>query len=390
MATGTIVNISLSAMATTGLLFFAGVADLAQAGQAHAKMSGYVSKHSSSRSRGSSSKSRSTGSSSRHRGRYHASSRRRRHVVVRRVRYAYPMNFFLWKGPPFDQNMLSSDLSQKVRYNFLAGNADSYLADTLVRAGVFSYYPLRGGIFWRREPVKYVVVHSTETGNIMDAKRVIDSWGGGGRRHAGAHFVVDRDGRIYQAVDPDLGAVHVNIFKTLPGINNDNSVGIEMVHTHQQTYTPEQRASVIRLVSFLQDHFQVPDENVITHRYAQQGDHTDPVNFDWEGFLATKAEFRKQALATKMTELAEEAKTWWSTDEPRTTVFLQPNGPLPLPSDKPPVLNNNKPAPIKSSAEKKGNVAQEPLLRGPIEMDPEDANILNERSTSGPSLSGAR
>jgi hypothetical protein len=388
MATRPIVNISLFAMATTVLLFFAGVADFSEVGQANAKMSGYVSKR-TGRSSGTSARSRgrSTRSSSRHRGRYHSTSRRRRHTVVRRVRYAYPVNFFLWKGPAFDQNMLANDLAQKVKYNFLAGNADGYLADTLVRAGVFSYYPLRGGIFWRREPVKYVVVHSTETGNIMDGKRVIDSWGGGGRRHAGAHFVVDRDGRIYQAVDPDLGAVHVNIFKTLPGINNDNSVGIEMVHTHSQTYTTEQRASVIRLVSFLQDHFQVADENVITHRYAQQGDHTDPVNFDWEGFLATKAEFRKQALAIKMTELAEEAKTWWSTDEPRTTVFLQPNGPLPLPTDKPQSVNIK---PSKSYVEKKSNMVQEPALRGPIEMDPEDASLLNSPKTNGPSLSGVR
>jgi hypothetical protein len=99
----------------------------------------------------------------------------------------------------------------------------------------------------------------------------------------------------------------VNVFKTLPGINNDNSIGIEMCHTGHQTYPPEQRQSVIHLVSYLQDRYKVPDANVVTHRYAQRGDHTDPVNFDWDQFLADKDRFHYQALAYKVDRIQQES-----------------------------------------------------------------------------------
>jgi hypothetical protein len=131
----------------------------------------------------------------------------------------------------------------------------------------------------------------------QDARHVINAWSSGGRRHPGAQYIVDRDGTIFETVDPQYATVHVNIFKTVPGINNDDSVGIEMCHSSGQTYTAEQRASVIRLVTYLQDRYHVLDENVVTHRYAQQGDHTDPVDFDWDGFLSFKDAFHSKALA---------------------------------------------------------------------------------------------
>ncbi len=140
--------------------------------------------------------------------------------------------------PAFDATPLPDEISTQIKRSFYSGNAEQYPTRSLVRAGIASYYPMRGGIFWRREPIKYLIMHSTEPGIPVGAKTIIDGWSHGGRRHAGAHYVVDRDGTIYQAVDPDLATVHVNIFKTLPGINNDNSIGIEMCHQGGQDYPP--------------------------------------------------------------------------------------------------------------------------------------------------------
>lgn len=290
---------------------------------------------------------------------------RKRHVIAApKTRYAYPLTMFLWSAPHFDHTPLDDALKQKIRYAFLAGTAEKFPARSLVRAELVQHYPLRGGIFYRREAVKYIVVHSTETGIPMDGKRVIDSWSSVGRRHAGAQYVVDRDGIIYQSVDPDLATVHVNIFKTLPGINNDNSIGIEMVHTGAQTYTPEQKASVIRLVSYLQDRYKVSDENVITHRYAQQGDHTDPVAFDWDRFLKDKAGFRRQAIVAKMNEMVDEAGKWWNQNIPGAPIYQQLEKILPLPTGKeahkPSVATPPLTPPVSASS-----------LRGPIEEDPE-------------------
>lgn len=260
-----------------------------------------------------------TASSSRHHGRHHEKVTHHK-IVASKPRYAYPVDIFMNRPPEFDQSPLSSDAAQRVRAAFSNGLADSYPPAYLVRAGIVNFYSLRGGIFKRREPVKYVIVHSTETGVPQDARHVIDSWSGMGKRHPGAQYVVDRDGTIYESCDPELATVHVNIFKTLPGINNDNSIGIEMCHAGSQTYPPEQRAAVTKLVSYLQDRFHVLNENVVTHRYAQQGDHTDPVNFDFDAFLATKDDFHNNALAMKRSNGNEEIV---ENDLPVASVYLE-------------------------------------------------------------------
>lgn len=205
----------------------------------------------------------------------------------------------MMRAPEQDFSPLSGDETSIVHQAFQSGTAENYSPQHLVKAGVAHFYPLRGGIYRRREGVRYIIVHSTETGVPQESRRVIDSWSSAGRRHPGAQFCVDRDGTIWESVDPEYATVHVNIFKTLPGINNDNSIGIEMCHAGKQTYPAEQRTSVTRLVAYLQDRFNVANENVITHRYAQQGDHTDPVAFDFEEFLDIKNAFRNRALAMK-------------------------------------------------------------------------------------------
>ena len=234
-------------------------------------------------------------------GRHH-----HKHHVIAKTRYAYPINFFMTYAPYFDTSPLPDSVQQAVADGFTNGQAGSYPARYLVRAGLVKYHPLRGGIFWRREKVKYIVMHSTETGVPQSAPRVIDSWSSLGIRHAGAQYVVDRDGIIYQACDPDLGTVHLNIFKTLPHINNDNCIGIEMVHAGHQTYTQPQVDSVAHLVSYLKSRYHVSNENIITHRYAQQGDHTDPVNFDWNNFIVSVNQVdmkRDIAMAAKASSL---------------------------------------------------------------------------------------
>ncbi len=232
----------------------------------------------------------------------------------------------MMRAPEFDSSPLSEDQAMDVASDFARGVADKYPARTLVRAGVVKYHALRGGIYWRREPIKYIVMHSTETGIPVSGIRVIESWSSMGRRHPGAQYVVDRDGSIYQAVDPDLATVHINILKTLPGINNDNSVGIEMNHTGSQPYPEAQLNSVIKLVTYLQDRYSVSSENIITHRYAQQGDHTDPVHFDWKGFLSSKDRHRNQAIAYKMNSMEKQSGNWGSYTEPAAaSVDAMPN-----------------------------------------------------------------
>lgn len=243
-----------------------------------------------------------------HHGRHH------KHHVAHRPRYAYPVEMFMMHAPAFDTTPLPEDQSAQIAYDFKYGLASKHNPRALVRAGVVKFHPLRGGIFWRREPVKHIIIHSTETGIPVSAIRVIEGWSGRGRRHPGAQYVVERDGTIYQAVDPDLATVHINILKTLPGINNDNSIGIEMNHCGRQNYPPEMVQAVIRLVNYLQERYCVSQENIITHRYAQQGDHTDPVLFDWGGFLLATDKFRQNAIASRLDNIKDMSKSWQDFD----------------------------------------------------------------------------
>lgn len=321
------------------------------------------------------------------RSRHHVaskSSRHHGHVASKpHPRYAYPIGIFMRNAPAFDTSPLEAQEQRNIVEAFNTGTADGYPARTLVRSGLVKYHPLHGGIFWRREPVKYIVMHSTETGIPLSAVRVIESWSSMGIRHPGAQYVVDRDGTIYQAVDPDLATVHVNIFKTLPGINNDNSIGIEMNHTGSQDYPQEQRAAVIKLVNYLQRRYNVADGDIITHRYAQQGDHTDPVNFDWDGFIATKNGFRSQAIAYRSGRIREDARQWRSNPEPAVNTYLKPHGQVTSVKTSEPKDIEVKEEPV--SEMESGNGAAE--NRAPVSVSPQAPAAKASPSTG--STSGA-
>ena len=360
--------------------------------EARSKIAKKSSKKKASRKK---SKRRSTSSRSKRRHRSkkarHSKASSKRHKA-RAPKYAYPYDFFMMDAPAFDKSPLSAEQSQDMMRAFANGEAGDVPANMLVRGGVFKYHALKGGIFYRREPVKYIIMHSTETGNPnMDAVRVINSWSSRGRRHPGAQFVIDRDGTIWQCVDPDLGTVHINIFKTIPGVNNDNCIGIEMVHSGSQNYPPALVTSAVRLVNYLQERYNIEDENVTTHCYVQQGDHTDPVNFDWAGFIMQKNKLRTLALSRKMNKTRLASSQWRST-------------PMQIPGKKEVAgsivdgdkekddvnlleLKKDENAP-KTELEKKHpdvyKQIEEPKapttllqLRGPIELTPEDALKLN-------------
>lgn len=177
---------------------------------------------------------------------------------------------------------MSANARQAMKQRFINGQAGLYSPTDLISAGVFSYYPIVGGTFRRTSEMKNIVVHSTETGSVADAKMVIRSWNNSGRNHAGAQFIVDRDGTIYETVDPSYGTFHVNSYKTLHDVKNDNSIGIEIVRTGSQQYTPVQFKSVVCLVAYLKNHFQI--NQVWGHGQVQPSDRTDPCNFNWTAF----------------------------------------------------------------------------------------------------------
>ena len=198
---------------------------------------------------------------------------------------------YLWNAPSGEDSLLDDETKAMVEQQFHNGSSERYSTSSLIQANVFASCPLHGGVFKRHTTVKNIVLHSTETAREADAQRVILSWNHKGLRHAGAQFVVDRDGVIYCTADPEYGTTHVDNRRTRQGVNNDNSVGIEIVRTGTQEYSAAQMNSVVCLVRYLQDRFEVADNHIFGHGQVQPSDRSDPVNFDWQAFAADKQVF---------------------------------------------------------------------------------------------------
>lgn len=196
---------------------------------------------------------------------------------------------------------LSAARKKAIHHSFASGSAGSVSPRDMVRAGVFAYYPLRGGTFRRQMEIKAVVVHSTETASPATAKQIVQSWNNSGRNHAGTQYIIDRDGVIYQTADPTIGTFHVDSRITLEGVKNQNSIGIEIVRTGEQKYTNQQMQSIGRLVHYLTDRFNI--DEVWGHGQIQPADRSDPVGFNWTAFghnlkVLKASGARAQSLAT--------------------------------------------------------------------------------------------
>jgi hypothetical protein len=186
------------------------------------------------------------------------------------------------------------------RRDFRLGTARHIGYTELVRDGVFIRKPLEGSVFDRTQPVQFIVLHSTETKRPADAERVIDSWnnrGDNGKRlNPGTQFVVDRDGKIYTTASPDKATIHVNDSLTRR-VKNQNSVGIEIVRTGEQQYTYAQKMALTRLVSYLQDRYQIRESRIVTHGQIQPATRRDPIGFDLSAFHKNRRQFRQTAQA---------------------------------------------------------------------------------------------
>lgn len=66
--------------------------------------------------------------------------------------------------------------SNRIRQDFAAGKAAQYTPQQLAKAGLLTKKSLWGGIFERAEPIKYIVMHSTETARPASAPQIIQSW----------------------------------------------------------------------------------------------------------------------------------------------------------------------------------------------------------------------
>ena len=96
-----------------------------------------------------------------------------------------------------------------------------------------------------------------------------------------AHYLIGRDGTIYQLVADQNIAWHAGVAEMPDGRTNVNSfsIGIEMVNTQDGKYTADQYAAVNRLISDLKNKYSI--KYVLGHNDIAPGRKTDPWGIDW-------------------------------------------------------------------------------------------------------------
>lgn len=105
-----------------------------------------------------------------------------------------------------------------------------------------------------------------------------------------AHYIVDRDGKIYQLVGDEKRAWHAGR-GSLRGDGrdlNDRAIGIEIVNdgTGTTAFTEAQYRALEQLVPYLADKYGVPARNVVGHKDVSSEGKPDPApNFDMARIL---------------------------------------------------------------------------------------------------------
>jgi len=95
------------------------------------------------------------------------------------------------------------------------------------------------------------------------------------------HYLIDRDGNVYQLVADQDVAYHAGLSRTPDGRENVNdfSLGIELMNKENGKYTEKQYAGLKNLIKNLKEKY--PIKYVLGHDQISSGRKTDPWNFDW-------------------------------------------------------------------------------------------------------------
>ncbi|MBU3964172.1 N-acetylmuramoyl-L-alanine amidase [Patescibacteria group bacterium] len=98
------------------------------------------------------------------------------------------------------------------------------------------------------------------------------------------HYLIARNGDIYQLVTDKAVAYHAGNSKMPDGRTNVNnfSIGVELIYAKNDTPTEVQYDSLSKLVDYLVDKYKIPLKNIVGHEDISPANRQDdPANFDW-------------------------------------------------------------------------------------------------------------
>lgn len=141
-------------------------------------------------------------------------------------------------------------------------------------------YGSRGGT-----DIDAIMLHHTAGSTASGAASALNS------RGLSAHYVIDKDGTIYQMVGDEKRAYHAGA-GSIRGDGrdvNDRSIGIEIVNlgNGSDKYTEAQYKALEKLLPYLTNEYDIPTKNIVGH--SETGNPNRPAsrpepsrNFDWE------------------------------------------------------------------------------------------------------------
>jgi len=149
-----------------------------------------------------------------------------------------------------------------------------------------------------------IVIHATEQKSAEASLDTLRSRNQGGR--VSAHYLVGRDGRIYQLVKEQRRAWHAGggSWGTIADLNS-TSIGIELDNDGASDFPPAQMAALLVLLADLCDRLEIPRTQVIGHADLAPWRKSDPgPRFPW-GQLATAGFGRWPEMAASLSRRPE-------------------------------------------------------------------------------------
>jgi N-acetylmuramoyl-L-alanine amidase len=133
--------------------------------------------------------------------------------------------------------------------------------------------------FGLRKP-NYVIIHHTAQNSTEQTLKTFTL----PRTQVSAHYVIGRDGKVYQMLHDLLRAWHGGAAKwgNLTDINS-GSIGIELDNNGFETFSEAQINSLLEVLAKLKKSHGIPAANFIGHSDIAPGRKVDPnINFPWK------------------------------------------------------------------------------------------------------------
>lgn len=137
----------------------------------------------------------------------------------------------------------------------------------------------------RKTPIDMVVIHATESPTLAYTFELL--LGSKAPNRISAHYVIDRDGTVYQLVDESKRAWHagVSIWDGQTDLNS-HSIGIEFQSPKDGDFTAEQLDAGVELVADIVARHSIPLRNIVRHKDIAPTRKSDPNElFPWDEFI---------------------------------------------------------------------------------------------------------